>query len=422
MGNRLNFTQTNIDALGPATPGKRDYYNDTRVPGLQLQVTDRGVMTFYVYRRVHNRPTRIKLGRYPDMKPAQARDQAEITIGQIAAGEDPGARKTQEMAERVTLNDAFADYLQVRALKPKTAYDYKRVIEVAFPDWKTKRLSRITKDMVGTRHQVLGKERGEAYANLAMRVLNAVYNFARQRYEDGKGESLLPANPVGRLSATRAWYRQKRRDNWIEPNGLKPWFDAVLTMKNDVNHPLAATAADYLLLIIFTGMRRGEATRLTWEAINLDHRTLTIHDTKNHENHTLPLPSYLHQLLKDRKAAADKADPPSRYVFPGKAPKAPLAEPRNFVARVAQDSGVKFTLHDLRRTFATVADSLDISGYAVKRLVNHKMRNDVTAGYIATDVERLRVPMQRICDYLLKAGGLQNTPVIPITSHEPTHG
>jgi len=58
-------------------------------------------------------------------------------------------------------------------------------------------------------------------------------------------------------------------------------------------------------------------------------------------------------------------------------------------------------VHDLRRTFITVAESLDISAYAVKRLVNHKMSNDVTAGYIVNDVERLRKPMQSITDYFL---------------------
>jgi hypothetical protein len=45
--------------------------------------------------------------------------------------------------------------------------------------------------------------------------------------------------------------------------------------------------------------------------------------------------------------------------------------------------------------------SLDISAYAVKRLVNHKMNNDVTAGYIMTNVERLRKPMQQISDYIV---------------------
>ncbi len=53
----------------------------------------------------------------------------------------------------------------------------------------------------------------------------------------------------------------------------------------------------------------------------------------------------------------------------------------------------KLTLFNLCKTFVTIADELDISAYAVKLLVNHKMNNDVTAGYIMTDVERLRKPM-----------------------------
>lgn len=66
-------------------------------------------------------------------------------------------------------------------------------------------------------------------------------------------------------------------------------------------------------------------------------------------------------------------------------------------------SGVSFTLHDLRRSYITVAESIDISAYALKRLVNHKMSNDVTAGYIVNDVERLREPMQRISNFLIKS-------------------
>lgn len=69
--------------------------------------------------------------------------------------------------------------------------------------------------------------------------------------------------------------------------------------------------------------------------------------------------------------------------------------------KVTEASGVAFTIHDLRRTYITIAESLDISAYALKRLVNHKMSNDVTAGYIISDVERLRDPMQRITSQLL---------------------
>ena len=79
-----------------------------------------------------------------------------------------------------------------------------------------------------------------------------------------------------------------------------------------------------------------------------------------------------------------------------------LIEPRRQVQKVTELSGVSFTLHDLRRTFITVAESIDISAYALKRLVNHKMTNDVAAGYIVSDVERLRKPMEQISIQLLR--------------------
>lgn len=59
-------------------------------------------------------------------------------------------------------------------------------------------------------------------------------------------------------------------------------------------------------------------------------------------------------------------------------------------------------MQDLRRTFITIAESLDISAYALKRLVNHKMTNDVTTSYIVSDVERLRKPMEQISAQLLQ--------------------
>ncbi|HYQ71300.1 MAG TPA: Arm DNA-binding domain-containing protein, partial [Gammaproteobacteria bacterium] len=72
MSQKINFTQAALEQLPPAAPGKRYYVNDTQVAGLQLQVTGNSVKTFYVYRRVQGRPSRIKLGRFPDLKLAQA--------------------------------------------------------------------------------------------------------------------------------------------------------------------------------------------------------------------------------------------------------------------------------------------------------------------------------------------------------------
>lgn len=64
---------------------------------------------------------------------------------------------------------------------------------------------------------------------------------------------------------------------------------------------------------------------------------------------------------------------------------------------------MKFSPHDLRRTFITLAESLDISPYAWKLLVNHKIpANDVSGGYVVPDLERLRRASQKVCDFILE--------------------
>jgi integrase len=97
----------------------------------------------------------------------------------------------------------------------------------------------------------------------------------------------------------------------------------------------------------------------------------------------------------------------NEYVFPSANGVERIREQRKQMDRVTQESGVSFTIHDLRRTFITIAESLDIPAYALKHLLNHKMSNDVTAGYIIIDAERLRAPMQKITDHLLKCIGVK---------------
>jgi len=174
-------------------------------------------------------------------------------------------------------------------------------------------------------------------------------------------------------------------------------MEAVLALEN----PLAR---DYLQLVLLTGLRRSEALGLKWEDVDGIGHTLTVKDTKNHRDHTLPLPDYL--------AACLEALPRyGAYVFEG--PRGRLDNLRYALEEVARLSGVPFRIHDLRRTFATIADSLDIPGYAVKALLNHKGGSDVTEGYIVVSAERLRAPMQKIADYVLRCAGIQESaPVV----------
>jgi integrase len=103
-----------------------------------------------------------------------------------------------------------------------------------------------------------------------------------------------------------------------------------------------------------------------------------------------------------------KANANNLYVFPGNGECGYIVEPRKQIQLITQETGIEFTMHDLRRTFITMAEKLDISVYALKRLLNHKTEGDVTAGYIIADVERLRKPMQLISEHLCSYFKLEN--------------
>ena len=332
----------------------------------------------------------------------QARKEAQKLLGKIAVGIKPKLEKKAQQCRAITLQAVFEDYLKARkGLKPLTIKDYQRAMLESFDDWRKKPLLDITRDMVAKRHAQIG-ERSHARANLAMRLLRAIFNFAAGEYEDEKGKPLILENPVKRLSHTRAWYRVTRRQTVIKQHELSAWYEAVMNFEIERTSTKSEAIRDYLLLLLFTGLRRSEAAKLTWADINLKAKALTITDTKNHEQHVLPLSNFLYDLLVKRKKQAE-----SNYVFPGTGETGYIIEPRKVMAKIIEKSGVQFTLHDLRRTFITIAESLDIPAYALKKLLNHKNKADVTAGYLVIDVERLRKPMQLITDHLLILMGVK---------------
>ena len=289
-------------------------------------------------------------------------------------------------------------------------YDYGRALEAAFAGWRPRPPLAITKDMVARRHAQLGEDRGETYANLEMRTLRALFNFAIANYEDSNGHSLIPDNPMRRLSQTRSRYCVRRRTSVPKDSDLPAWFASVRALTDEYPDGRGAILADYVHVLLLTGLPRSEAAALAWQDVDFSAKTLTVRGTKNGEDHTLPLSNFLYDLLRRRRAW----DSTGVYVFPGSGKDGDLIVPRRTVTKVIVCSGISFTLHDLRCTFATFAAGLGLSRSTVKRLLNHKMANDVTASYIAPDLESLRIPIQRIVDaFLMRAGGLPSATVVP---------
>lgn len=405
-----------VDRAEPPKDKDQIFYRDGELKGFALRITAGGVKSFVVETLIGKKVKRMTLGKYGKLTVEQARNEAKKLLGKIATGIDPIAERKEKKIKSITLKETFDAYLIARKeLKPNTLIDYNRLMKQVFADWQSKPLLDITKDMIAKRHREFG-ERSKARANSAMRLLRALFNFAAGEYEDSQGRSLIPENPVKRLSHTRAWYRVDRKQTVIKTHELAAWFNAVMEVKDERSTGKSSILRDYFLLLLFTGLRRQEAIELTWDRVDFKGKTITISDTKNHHTHVLPLSDFLLKLFENRRAESESD---VQFVFPGSGKTGYNVEPRKVMKKIIEQSGVMFMLHDLRRTFITVAESLDIPAYALKRLLNHKMTQDVTAGYIVMDVERLRVPMQKITDHLLKlAGVVKSADVVDISEHK----
>jgi integrase len=419
MTTQLKFNKQALDKLHLPDVG-RETYLDTDPPGairrdaikgLQLVVSYTGVKSFVLCRKLHGRVKKVTIGQFPSWTVDMARKEALQLMASMNHGIDPIKERRAAKNRGITLKEAFDDYLDTRGiqLKESTKKNYRMMINSHLSDWQSKSMADITGEMVQRKHAGLTKKSPTA-ANSTMKVLRAVYRFGQSKYIDEHGKPLLPYNPVEQLTQMRLWNKESRRQRKIKNADLGSWFAALNALsQSDQEYP--DVAADYFEFLILTGFRRREASELRVEDIDFKEKSFTIHDTKNSKSLTLPMSDQIELILKRRCK-----DRNGGYAFVGPASEGNLDDPRKQLEFIREVSDLIFTQHDLRRTFVSVAESLDISAYALKTLVNHSTGSDVTAGYIIMDVERLREPMQRITDHLLQGGG-QNSMVREATKH-----
>ncbi len=416
----MKFTKKKVDDLMPPATGKDIYFADEPM-GLGMAVYASGIKSFIFQGRVAgtHKKRRITLGRYGTITLKTAEELAVSWADRLAKGDDPLIIEQKRKARGVTLEDAINEYVSARKtkLKPGTIADIQKVMGGGLSDWYKKPVTEITREMVTRRHKKLGLK-SPAQANLCFRYLRAVLNYASNIHADEKGKELLNSNPVKILSVTRSWHRIGRRTRHLRNHEIKRYIKAVIGLAEvperdpgtgKINPKLKQgdVARDFYLLLLLTGLRRSEALGLNWRDIDFEAKTLTIIDTKNRENHTLPLSDYLLDMLKaryEKRTGGKVLDGFSNFRY---------AEDRIF-----KQTGIKLSPHDLRRSFATAAESLDISAYAVKALLNHKQSEDITRGYIQMSPERLMAPMQKITDYFMMTAGIKKPRLIKKSDHE----
>jgi integrase len=243
----------------------------------------------------------LTLGKDGALTPATARKKARRLQAMMAAGKDPTLEKQKKKTISVTLQEVMDQYLSVRNLRPNSIRAYRFMVPRCLGDWLDLPVVAITRAMVEQRHIELRRTTkqgtsGEAQANTVMRLLGTLLSFAAANYEVD-GRPIILVNPVRRLSHNRRWYQEPRRQTIVPDHKLNAWFETVMSLRHQ-------TVKDYLLLLLFTGLRRNEAATLSWDDIDLESKVLTVRAeiAKNGKEHRLPLSDFLQELLERRNS------------------------------------------------------------------------------------------------------------------------
>jgi integrase len=277
-----------LRGLKPPQAGRLEVW-DTRVVGLVLRLTPSGAASWSVRARTRDgKRTRPSLGAWPALGIAQARKRAQAELAAIHGGADPVAQKRTARAERAerdaepTVADRMAEWLAAREadrakpLKPRTAAEYRRIMERDLLPHLGRRPLRDTTREDWTRLVTAKKRRAPAMASLLYRCASAFLGHA-------EAHGWVAASPLPRKGLAVIAPPLVARERVLSDGELRAVWKASAALNPK---PRA-----FVRLLILTAAREMEVADIAMGEVDRAAGRWTIPGarTKNGLSHTVPL-------------------------------------------------------------------------------------------------------------------------------------
>lgn len=308
---------------------------DTYLRGFGLR-TGKQTKTFIV-RVAHGRSKRI--GRYPLISLSEARAIAKKILAEKTLG------KTHPTA--LAYEDAREQFLSDRAVRPSTLKLYRRHLTLHMP-FARRSITDITPlDILGKLKSLSPSEKEHAF-----RVARTFFTWCHRHH-------LIDRSPMERMEPPPLG---AARERVLTDDELKAVYEWACKAQNSLQR--------LVFLLISTGQRVGELRHLKWAYIS-DSITLPKEITKNGRTHTFPISKTVQDALQTFPRYSDYVFPAARTHVRGK-PVDVMTVPSKAREQMKKEAGVAdFTLHDLRRTFATNMQQLGVRLEVTEALLNH---------------------------------------------------
>jgi hypothetical protein len=332
--------------------------------------------TFRVATSVAGKQFRMTLGYWPLMSVDEARARAMAVLAQCRRGERP-CRPPAPVA-LPTLRVVLSEYCRAKSIKASSQKRYESFFRTHFGDWQECPVSDMG-SLVFTEHcQAFAQTKGAALVELGRGVVGALIKYVNVMHE----QSLV--SPFVKLAAAGMMPdRAQPRARVLQEADLPAWRAAV--------DQLGERQRDFLLLTLYTGLRRNECRELRREQIDLAGGVLRVPVTKNGKPHTLPITPMMREVLERRCAGLqDDAE-----LFAG-------VSADHLSEMAARMGSPRFMLHDLRKLVATVGEKLGVGDAVLRRILNHTAaKSDVLhRHYVGLGEADVAGAMERIQDAL----------------------
>ncbi len=364
-------------------PGGRTEVGDAGCRGLSIRCTAAGLKTWTYAYKLNGRMRRITLGEYPALGLSEARTQADERRAHRQAGKDPRALQDAERAAQAQATLTFAELCELYIEHVKASGNI---------SWKTdKGYLRRPKAKFAKRPVVSLTKRElmdffETIARTSKSSANRTQSTVRTMWGWAADRDHIPMNFLAGLKKVGG--KENEKDRVLTADELRAFLAALADADTEATEIVRMALKGILL----TAQRPGKVAGMMLSELHdlsgaAPHWILPRERTKNKKTeHTVPLSPAAVRLISEalevsKEYAKGKNDSPvfaSRFEGVTTLARHSLSQA---VRHIVKDKKfAKFTPHDLRRTAATLAQSLRTPRDYVKALLNHK-DGDVTAIY-----------------------------------------
>jgi integrase len=400
-----------LEAQGRDLTKPQDIW-DTGHSGLLLRREPSGHKSWHLRFTVNGRRTRMKLGVWPVLSVTEARKAASVVTAKVAKGHDPVAdRRAQQEAvavrRRQTKRNAavvlgtfiegpYRDWAETNlrshaetlaALKAdfgdarKSETDDRRKEGAG---WWTRPMDSLTVlDVERWRRDQLKTGIQKATVNRAWQRLRAVLGKAhewnliglppkvkRLRLDKRGRVRYLSREERARLLAALDARELRRRD---ERSRMNEWLRARELPRLAEHGAYTDHLKPLVLLVLNTGLRRGEALGLTWGAIDFKRGLVHVEaaTSKSGQSRDMPMTSEARQVLKCLHDQQQPSDEKAHLFTLADGERLQSIGSKTWDALMGIAKLKDFRFHDLRHDYASRLVTAGVDLYSVSKLLGH---------------------------------------------------